>query len=100
MFVKALAADSRRLSWVNLMGLKLQKFKHDLPETLVNDQDYYKFVRQKTHILNYIPEDVLKKLYHFVKNENVHWNEISWVAKDWLHEGELQREFYIYRTQV
>ena len=84
----------------NVQGIKLEKFKYELPETLINENDFYKCIRDKTKILNYIPDYTLKKIYSHLTTQPIHWESIPWVQKEWLFEGALEKEFYIYSTDV
>ena len=79
----------RSLLQTNFMGIKLEKFRFDLPETLVDEHDYYKFIRSKTTILNHIPDHTLRTIYRHMTNEQTHWRQIPWINKEWLYEGAL-----------
>ena len=78
--------------------IKLQKFKYPLPEVLISEQDYLKCIREKTTILQYIPQSTLTAIYSCLKNDRVHWQSMpaGWISKDWLYEGVKEQQFYIF----
>ena len=42
----------------------------------------------------------VKKIYSHLRNSNINWQGIPWIGKEWLYEGSLEKEFYIYETEV
>lgn len=84
----------------HVQAIRLEKFKYQLPETLISEHDFCRHISQKTRILDFVPEHTLRRIYSHLSTQPVHWQAIPWVNREWLFEGALEKEFYIYATDV